>query len=128
MPGIRTSRIKQSVFCSACEFKKSVANAKASTLKPTDLSNPSRDSRTDSSSSTTEMRETLIMANCTTGTDAGPNSGGASIIPWYSVSSWRTPFAAPTGRNGHISPRSRCNGAATISGEGLYFGDLQSRP
>src|SRR6267154_675501 len=56
IPGMRTSRIRQSVSRRRSELKNSSADANTSTPNVTDLSRPRRDSRTESSSSTTEMR------------------------------------------------------------------------
>src|SRR5258708_19219526 len=59
IPGMRTSRIRQFVSGTRPELKNSSAEANACTPNLTDLSKPRRDSRTESSSSTTEMRGVL---------------------------------------------------------------------
>src|SRR5258707_10468809 len=56
IPGIRTSSTRQSALSSWFETKNPSAEANAFTANPTDLSNPQRASRTDSSSSTIEIR------------------------------------------------------------------------
>src|SRR5260221_7241956 len=63
IPGMRTSSIRQSALASWSEVKNSSADANALTANPTDLSNPQRASRTDSSSSTTEIRWTATQQN-----------------------------------------------------------------
>src|SRR6267143_4485822 len=65
IPGMRTSRIRQSVEPSCADVANSSAEANAATRNPTERIKPRRDSRTDSSSSTTETRGTVAtQRNC----------------------------------------------------------------
>src|SRR5260221_4240420 len=76
IPGMRTSSIRQSALASWSEAKNSSAEANALTANPSDLSNPQRASRTDSSSSTTEIRWTATKED-------DHFLRQVSIIPWY---------------------------------------------
>src|SRR5260221_3582739 len=87
IPGMRTSSIRQSALASWSEAKNSSAEANALTANPSDLSNPERASRTDSSSSTTEIRWTATKED-------DHFLRQVSIIPWYKC-----------GRIGRVSPR-----------------------
>ena len=59
IPGIRTSRIRQSVVCTWFDLKNASAEEKPCTLNPTDRIRSSRELLSASSSSTIEMRGTL---------------------------------------------------------------------
>src|SRR6266481_8725437 len=76
IPGIRTSSTRQSALSSWFEAKNPSAEANEFTANPTDLSNPERASRTDSSSSTTEIRWTATKED-------DHFLRQVSIIPWY---------------------------------------------
>lgn len=56
IPGIKTSRIRQRVWLTQSELRNSSADEKARAKKPNSLTKSGRDSRTDSSSSTTDTR------------------------------------------------------------------------
>src|SRR5882672_10234423 len=76
IPGIRTSSTRQSALSSWFEAKNPSAEANEFTANPTDLSNPQRASRTDSSSSTTEISWTATQQD-------DHFLRQASIIRWY---------------------------------------------
>src|ERR1700756_3041452 len=101
IPGIRTSSTRQSALSSWFEAKNPSAEANEFTANPTDLSNPQRASRTDSSSSTTEISWTATQQD-------DHFLRQASIIRWYM---WV----------GRVSPRpSQINSAC------LLFGRVES--
>src|SRR6266446_9743314 len=81
IPGMRTSRIRQSVSRARSELRNSSAEANTSTMNLTDLSKARSDSRTASSSSTTEMRGIFAIWKLS------PSMIGVqrrrSITPWY---------------------------------------------
>src|SRR6185369_2190505 len=62
IPGIATSSSKQLVFATASDFKNSSADENICASKPNSLRRSGSDSRTDSSSSTTDMRGRAIIA------------------------------------------------------------------
>src|SRR6202521_2067397 len=61
MPGMPTSRIKQSVWPTYSEARNSSADENERAVKPNSLSKSGSDSRTDSSSSTTDTSEIGII-------------------------------------------------------------------
>src|ERR1700678_837295 len=63
MPGILTSRIRHLVWPTHSDTKNSSADEKARTAKPNTLSRLGSDSRTDSSSSTTDTRSPVGTKN-----------------------------------------------------------------
>src|SRR5271169_4861334 len=73
IPGMRTSSIRQSALRSWSKFKNSSAEANTFTANPTDLRNPQRASRTDSSSSTIEIRAGAATEEIT-------SSGGIDLL------------------------------------------------
>src|SRR5580698_7420119 len=64
MPGMQTSRIKQLVWLTYSEARNSSADENERAMKPNSLSKSGSDSRTDSSSSTTDTNAHGIILGC----------------------------------------------------------------
>src|SRR5438034_2837072 len=68
---MRTSSITQSVLGRSLDCRKAAAEANPCAANPTDLNRPRRDSRTESSSSTTAIRGQRVMTQDSTGRASG---------------------------------------------------------
>src|SRR5256885_178454 len=79
---MRTSRIRQSVLRTRSDLKKSRAEAKSPTSNSRALSKAPRASRTESSSSTTDMKGFLVKRNLSLRLSS-PFAAGVPITPWY---------------------------------------------
>src|ERR1700720_722386 len=87
MPGIATSRTRQFVSATDSEARNSSADENVRGSKPNSLSRSGSDSRTDSSSSTTDIRgrSVTVYASRFSLMEYGECAfqSSVSIIPWY---------------------------------------------